>query len=249
MTVLRCHVTATSTIARLNLFARHIWSVFPVFSLVISFVFCVPSENATLIPVIVSAMRWSWTSYVIFIYYLYIIYIHIYISILLLGVDCSVIWLTFVVMSYGQLVFIYYSAVCSNNPTGSHILTRSLKHGSRRRFCKDPELLFLRNSTKSSVTNFQYILLWIWIRLYEKGQPLTVQKNVIYLPYPFYVISYESSKSWSSLQRTTWKSDTSKVSKDTSITIRESRWKESASKRIQVGQSHCSLTLAAPWKD
>ena len=44
----------------------------------------VPSENAIpLIPVIVSAMRWSWTSYVIFIYIyiyilsIYIIYIHI----------------------------------------------------------------------------------------------------------------------------------------------------------------------------
>lgn len=63
----------------------------------------------------------------IYIYIIYIYYIYIYISILLLGVDCSVIWLTFVVMSYGQLVFIYYSAVCSNDPTGSHIWTRSLK--------------------------------------------------------------------------------------------------------------------------
>ncbi|KOC69122.1 Acetylcholine receptor subunit alpha-like [Habropoda laboriosa] len=54
---------------QIELFCSSYMIGLPNFLLGYTFVFCVPSENATLIPVIVSAMRWSWTSYVIYCIY------------------------------------------------------------------------------------------------------------------------------------------------------------------------------------
>ena len=117
-------------------------------------------------------MRWSWTSYVIFIYYLYIYIIHIYKYIYnnfnivtWCGLQCYFDW-QFVVISYGQLVFIrmyiyiyifmytyifiyiylytiyiYIYTFCGVLERSYRLAllywTRSIKNGSRRRFCED----------------------------------------------------------------------------------------------------------------
>lgn len=80
MTVLRCHANSNEHDRQIEPFCSSYMIGLPSFLLGYTFVFYVPSENATLIPVIVSAMRWSWTSYVIFIYILsiYITYIYIF---------------------------------------------------------------------------------------------------------------------------------------------------------------------------
>lgn len=139
MTVLRCHANSNEHDRQIEPFCSSYMIGLPSFLLGYTFVFYVPSENATLIPVIVSAMRWSWTSYVIFIYILsiYITYIYIYFNIVTwCGLQCYLIDIRRDVVRSARF-YILFCGVLERSYRLAY-LNAIFENGSRRRSCEDP---------------------------------------------------------------------------------------------------------------